>query len=54
LTFGGLSVSPGAVTIFQPIQPILGALGLALASIALAIRLRGIRRGCRVDLSKAI
>ena len=42
----------GAVTIFQPIQPFLGALGLALASVALAIRLRGIRHGCRVDLSK--
>jgi hypothetical protein len=41
----------GAVTIFQPIQPVLGALGLILASAALAIRLRGIRRACRVDLS---
>jgi hypothetical protein len=39
----------GAVTIFQPIQPFLGAIGLALASIALVIRIRGIRRGCRVD-----
>jgi hypothetical protein len=43
----------GAVTIFQPIQPFLGALGLLLASIALAVRLRGIRRGCRIDLSAA-
>jgi hypothetical protein len=43
----------GAVTIFQPIQPYLGALGLLLASIALAVRLRGIRRGCRVDYSAA-
>jgi hypothetical protein len=43
----------GAVTIFEPIQPVLGGLGLALASVALAIRLRGIRRGCRVDFSKA-
>jgi hypothetical protein len=42
----------GAVSIFQPIQPFLGALGLLLASIALAVRLRGIRRGCRIDLSK--
>jgi hypothetical protein len=41
----------GAVTIFQPIQPFLGALGLILASVALVIRLRGIRRGCRVDFS---
>jgi hypothetical protein len=39
----------GAVTIFQPIQPFLGAFGLVLASIALVIRIRGIRRGCRVD-----
>src|SRR5919204_4104841 len=28
----------GAVTIFQPIQPFLGAVGLLLASVALAIR----------------
>jgi hypothetical protein len=44
----------GAVTIFEPIQPFLGALGLFLASIALAVRLRGIRRGCRVDYSAAL
>jgi hypothetical protein len=43
----------GAVTIFQPIQPFLGAVGLGLASIALAIRIRGIRRGCRIDLPRA-
>jgi hypothetical protein len=43
----------GAVTIFQPIQPFLGALGLILASVALAVRLRGIRRGCRLDYSGA-
>jgi hypothetical protein len=43
----------GAVEVFQPIQPILGALGLVLASVALTIRIRGIRRGCRVDLSPA-
>lgn len=42
----------GTVSIFQPIQPFLGALSLVLASVALAIRLRGIRRGCRIDLSK--
>jgi hypothetical protein len=41
----------GAVEVFQPIQPILGALGLVLASVALTIRIRGIRRGCRLDLS---
>jgi hypothetical protein len=43
----------GAVTIFQPIQPFLGALGLLLASVALAVRIRGIRRGCRIDLPRA-
>jgi hypothetical protein len=41
----------GAVTIFEPIQPFLGALGLILASAALTIRVRGIRRGCRIDYS---
>jgi hypothetical protein len=40
----------GTVTIFQPVQPFLGAVGLILVSIALAIRIRGIRRGCRIDL----
>jgi hypothetical protein len=44
----------GAVSMFQPIQPFLGALGLVLASVALVIRLRGIRRGCRVDFSAAV
>ena len=42
----------GAVNIFEPIQPFLGALGLILASLALAIRLRGIKRGCRIDLPR--
>jgi hypothetical protein len=41
----------GAVTFFQPIQPLLGVLGLLLASLGLAVRLRSIRRGCRVDYS---
>jgi hypothetical protein len=41
----------GAVTVFQPIQPLLGAVGLLLASVALVVRLRGIKRGCRVDYS---
>jgi hypothetical protein len=41
----------GAVTVFQPIQPVLGAVGLLLASFALAVRLRSVRRGCRVDYS---
>jgi hypothetical protein len=43
----------GAVTIFQPIQPFLGAVGLILAGVALAVRLRGIRRACRADLPTA-
>ena len=42
----------GAVNIFEPIQPFLGALGLILASVALALRLRGIKRGCRIDLPR--
>ena len=41
----------GTVTLFQPIQPLLGVLGLLLASLGLAVRLRSIRRGCRVDYS---
>src|SRR5919198_1269282 len=41
----------GAVTLFQPIQPLLGVLGLLLASLGLAVRLRSIRRGCRLDYS---
>jgi hypothetical protein len=43
----------GAVTIFELIQPFVGVLGLLLASIALTVRLRGIRRDCRVDFSAA-
>jgi hypothetical protein len=47
-------VHPGRWRSSSQIQPVLGGLGPALASVALAIRLRGIRRGCRVDFSKAI
>jgi hypothetical protein len=43
----------GAVSIFEPIQPFLGPLGLILASVALALRVRGIKRGCRIDYSAA-
>jgi hypothetical protein len=41
----------GALTYFEPIQPILGALGLVLAAAALAVRLRGVRRACAVPRS---
>jgi hypothetical protein len=36
----------GALTYFAPIQPVLGAAGLGLATLALALRLRGIRQAC--------
>ncbi|MEZ5077281.1 MAG: hypothetical protein R2725_07560, partial [Solirubrobacterales bacterium] len=36
----------GALNYFAPIQPLLGAVGLALAGLALALRLRGARRAC--------
>lgn len=39
----------GAFNYFAPIQPLLGAAGLALAALALAIRLRGARRACNID-----
>ncbi|MBS1895406.1 MAG: hypothetical protein JST59_29250 [Actinobacteria bacterium] len=38
----------GAFTYFAPIQPVLGALGVLLAAVALWIRLRGARRACAV------
>jgi predicted membrane protein len=38
----------GALEYFAPIQPLLGAAGLAVAAIALVIRLRGARRACAV------
>jgi predicted membrane protein len=39
----------GALNYFAPIQPVLGAAGLALASVALAVRLRGARRACAIE-----
>jgi predicted membrane protein len=39
----------GALNYFAPIQPLLGAAGLALASVALVVRLRGARRACALD-----
>ena len=36
----------GALNYFAPIQPFLGAAGLALAGVALTIRLRGARGAC--------
>ncbi len=38
----------GAFNYFAPVQPLLGAAGLAMAGVALAIRLRGARRACAV------
>jgi hypothetical protein len=35
----------GATTAFEPIQPILGVLAVALAAAALVVRVRAIRRG---------
>lgn len=35
----------GAMDYFAPIQPLLGALGLLLVAVALAYRVRGLRRG---------
>jgi hypothetical protein len=36
----------GALTYFQPVQPILGAVGLVIAGAALVVRFRGVRRAC--------
>jgi hypothetical protein len=41
----------GAFNYFAPIQPLLGAAGLAMAGIALFIRLRGARRACAIPTS---
>ena len=41
----------GAFNYFAPIQPLLGAAGLAMAGIALFIRLRGARRACTIPAS---
>lgn len=38
----------GAFNYFAPIQPLLGAAGLAMAGVALFIRLRGARRACSI------
>ncbi len=43
----------GALTYFGPIQPYLGAAGLALAGVALAIRLRWVRRACSIQPSRS-
>jgi hypothetical protein len=45
--------SSGALTYFAPIQPILGALAVALAAAGLAIRLRGYFAGCGLAPSSA-
>jgi hypothetical protein len=38
----------GALSYFEPIQPLLGAAALIVATTALMVRLRGVRRGCAV------
>lgn len=44
----GLIGISGALTFFQPIQPILGGVGVTLVGVALAYRLRDLKRGgCR-------
>jgi hypothetical protein len=35
----------GATTVFEPVQPVLGAGAVALAAVALVVRVRAIRRG---------
>jgi len=40
----------GAFNYFAPIQPLLGALGVALALVALMVRLRGARRACALPV----
>jgi hypothetical protein len=41
----------GAFQYFAPIQPYLGAAGVALAALALAVRLRAWRRSCALPLA---
>lgn len=43
----------GAFNYFAPIQPLLGALGVGMAALALAIRLRGARRACQLPIERA-
>ncbi len=44
----------GALTYFAPVQPALGAAGLALAGWALAIRMRSLDAGkCRIEVDGA-
>jgi hypothetical protein len=38
----------GAVTTFEPLQPLLGALAVALTLVGLHLRIRALRRGCPV------
>ena len=41
----------GALTYFEPIQPLLGATGLVLAGAALVVRFRGVRSACALPRS---
>lgn len=44
----------GAFNYFAPIQPLLGAIGLAMAGVALVVRLRGAQRACSIAASPAL
>lgn len=49
----GLLGASGAMSYFAPIQPLLGALGLMLVCLALAYRMRDLRRGsCPVPTAR--
>jgi hypothetical protein len=51
----GLLGTSGATGIFARVQPVLGALAIALAASALAVRVRAVRRGtCRVPASSPV
>ena len=38
----------GALSVFGPLQPVIGSLGLLLVAVALTLRLRAFSRGCAV------
>jgi hypothetical protein len=43
----------GALTYFEPIQPLLGGLGVLVAGTALVVRLRGVRAACALPAWQA-
>ena len=40
----------GALSTFEPLQPLLGALAVALALVGLHLRVRALRRGCPIPV----